>query len=151
MGRKALVKKKKKKKMMIGPLLSLDPSNRDSRGLLQVIGTPKSLGCRIGAVIWMERSGGTTSGNHVHSRDSHVVFFAKGAGRYYWRPRKSGAPPAVVHFSAPCAIFTPPGVEHAFEHVTDCCCVVMANRHGSSLEYEREITRLSRSLIPPAV
>lgn len=113
----------------------------DSRGSIKRL-SDKS----VGSVQVITSHAGTRRASHWHREDSHLCFVVSGEIEYLERPVGSTEPPTSQIFREGHQFFTGPEVEHEMLFPKDTVFVVLANRHRTPEEYEKDLVRLKSPL-----
>lgn len=123
------------------PIVSkLIEDHSDARGRFVTVENAESFQHPIGAVAIVTRKTGSVFAEHRHAREGHTCILVSGKAVYHERNGSGRLAPMVMPPFIP--IFTPPGVDHAFEVTEDLTMVVVANISRTQAEYEADVVRL---------
>lgn len=142
----ARAKARVKRLQSLPTLPTTDAPFTDARGSLRLIAQTTAL-CPIGSVVYMTREAGTVSAEHFHRDSSHLCLLLSGSMVYHERPVGSKAPATKILIHEGQVFWTPPMVEHAFEHITRCELIVLGDKHRDQKNYERDLVRLTDKLV----
>ena len=126
----------------MNPIIKLGPSYTDIRGKIQMILEDTN----INSVSIITSKPNTLRASHFHLLDSHFCLVIKGKIFYYERPVGSNEKPILTVINNGQLFYTAPNKEHEmfFSDDTDFICFSTLSR--KSADYEKDTTRLIKSL-----
>jgi len=116
------------------------PFFKDGRGALSYVSEPFM---KVKDVLIISSKKGAVRANHVHKRDSHIIYLIDGKFKYITRDlSKRNAKSKVVIVKKGESVFTPPKLAHKVVFVEDSLMVVITTENRDQKRYEADITRL---------
>jgi quercetin dioxygenase-like cupin family protein len=110
----------------------------DDRGMIQNL--IESAG--VNAVAIIHSKAGSKRSNHYHLESDHYLYIVSGSLLYYERlPNESSANIAPTFVTAGEIIFTPPGVVHLTEFLSDTVMISIGSNPRSHHHHENDLVR----------